>query len=53
MAYQHCNPDAGTITGTFDDLSDLDAFLINDEADEFLDRQLAEIRDSLPEFRGW
>jgi hypothetical protein len=51
MAYTHRNADAATIAGPLDDIANLDAFLIEDESDEFLDRHLAAIRESLSEFR--
>ena len=34
------------------DAADLDALLIDDESDDFLDRHLAAIRESLADFRN-
>jgi hypothetical protein len=51
MIYQRCTLDTATVTRPSGDCTDLDAFLIEDDADEFLDRHLAAIRESLSDFR--
>jgi hypothetical protein len=52
MPYQHPHRHAATSFKPPMDADKLDALLIDDEFDDFLDRQLAEIRETLADFRS-
>jgi hypothetical protein len=53
MTYQQNQRTAGTENRFYNDtVGDLEAFLIDDEFDDALDRQLLAIRESLADFRN-
>jgi hypothetical protein len=53
MTYQHNHRPAGTSDRPLSETaSDLDAILIDDEFDDFLDRHVFAIRESLADFRN-
>jgi hypothetical protein len=53
MPYLHAITTAATSRQPLDDSAEaLDALLFDDESDEFLDRQIFAIRESLADFRN-
>jgi hypothetical protein len=52
MPYPHNHRTAATGCQPLDDSADLDAFLIDDEFDDALDRQFFAIRESLADYRN-
>jgi hypothetical protein len=52
MTHQHCNRTAGTVDRMHGETdSGFDAFLIDNEFDDALDREIFAIRESLTDFR--
>lgn len=52
MPYQTSHSPATTRPHRPMDAAEIDALLLDDEADDFLDRQLVAIRESLADFRN-
>jgi hypothetical protein len=53
MSYQHSHRTATTTHQPPMDAADIDALVIDDEPDDFLDREIAAIRESLADFRSF
>ena len=51
MSYQHGNPTHGISHEPLGEAADLDAFLVDEEFDDCLDRQIHAIRESLADVR--
>jgi hypothetical protein len=52
MPYQHAHRNAAKRPQPPMDAAEIDALLLDDEADDFLDRYLADFRESLADYRN-
>jgi hypothetical protein len=52
MAFQRSNPSHGISHEPLSEAADLDAFLVDEEFDDCLDRQVHAIRESLADVRN-
>ena len=53
MTYQHHHREPATSLEPPMDAGEFDALLIDDEDDDFLDRHLADLRETLADFRSF